>query len=335
LNNIIIVFILIVVFILSFGMTYLVKQFALNKNIIDTPNLRSSHTVPTPCGGGLAIVLAFYSAVLVFYFIGLLQDSVLIGLLGLASIAIIGLIDDHQPIPARYRLMVHFVAAVWACYWLGVIPWGDGESDLLTYSAWGVSVFYLVWLLNLYNFMDGIDGIATVEAITVVSSATLLVFLGDFAWHLYLMMALVAALLGFLFWNWPPAKIFMGDVGSTFIGIIIGALSLITTNNGSLDFTVWIILLAVFITDATYTLLVRLFRGEKFYQAHRSHAYQYLSRQYGHKLVTTGVLLINVFWLLPLAWLGYFYNQFLVIFVVMAYVPLVLLAIKSHAGLPE
>lgn len=316
-------------------MTYLVKQFALNKNIIDTPNQRSSHTAPTPCGGGLAIVLAFYSAVLVFYFFGQLQSSVLIGLLGLTSIAIVGLIDDHQPIPARYRLMVHFVAAVWVCYWLGVIPWDDGESDLLIYSAWGVSIFYLVWLLNLYNFMDGIDGIATVEAITVVSSAALLVSLGDLAWHLYLMMALVAALLGFLFWNWPPAKIFMGDVGSTFIGIVIGALSLITANNGSLDFSVWIILLAVFITDATYTLLVRLFRGEKVYQAHRSHAYQYLSRQYGHKWVTIGVFLINVFWLLPLAWLGYYYNQFLVIFIIMAYVPLVLLAIKSHAGLPE
>lgn len=330
-NNIIIF----VVFILSFGLTYFVRKFAVNKNIIDSPNDRSSHTVPTPCGGGLAIVLAFYCALLIFYLSGQVQDSIFIGLLGLVIIAIIGFIDDHNHIPARYRLIVHFAAAIWACYWLGVLPWTNVEPGWLEYGVWGISVLYLVWLLNLYNFMDGIDGIATVEAITVVFSASLLLSPGDFAWQFYLMMALVAAIVGFLFWNWPPAKIFMGDVGSTFIGILIGALSLITANNGSLDFAVWVILLAVFFTDASYTLLVRLLRGEKIYQAHRSHAYQHLSIRYGHKFVTIGVFLINVLWLLPLAWLGSLYSQFLIIFVLIAYAPLILLVKKYHAGLPS
>ena len=331
-NNIIIFLALV----LSFGLTYLVRQFALHKNIIDTPNERSSHSVPTPRGGGLAIVIAFYAALLALYFSGQLHSSVFIGLLGLSSIAVIGFIDDHDHIPARYRLVVHFAAAAWSCYWLGVIPLSLGDSALLTYLAWGTSLFYLVWLLNLYNFMDGIDGIATTEAITVLAGAALLMFLNQrIDGILVVMLILIAALLGFLLWNWPPAKIFMGDVGSAFLGILIASLSLVTANNGSLDFSIWLILLAVFITDATYTLLVRLFRGEKVYQAHRSHAYQYLSRQYGHKLVTTGVLLINAFWLLPLAWLANFYSQWLLLCLALAYAPLLILAMKNHAGMPE
>lgn len=326
--------ILFLAFVLSFGLTWFVRQFALQKNIIDTPNERSSHLVPTPRGGGLAIVLAFYVGLILIFWFGSLEASVFYGLLGLASIAVIGFIDDHNHIPARYRLLVHFGAAAWACYWLGIIPW-EGSSGWLYYFLWGISLFYLVWLLNLYNFMDGIDGIATVEAVTVVGSASLLLFLDGADAYFYPMLLLVAALLGFLFWNWPPAKIFMGDVGSAYIGILIGGFSLITANNGSLDFAIWLILLAVFITDATYTLLVRLFRGEKVYQAHRSHAYQYLSRQYGHKFVTTGVLMINVFWLLPLAWLGHHYSQLLIICIALAYVPLIVLAMKSRAGLAE
>ena len=323
---------LVVVFFLSFGLTFFVRQFALKKNIIDTPNERSSHSVPTPRGGGLAIVLSFYTALVVFYYQDLLDPGIFYGLLGIASIAVICFIDDHGHIPARYRLFVHFSAAVWACYWLGIIPWSSSENLLITSMLWGGTLFYLVWMLNLYNFMDGIDGIATVEAITVMASALLL---NSNNANVGLMMALLASLFGFLLWNWPPAKIFMGDVGSAFLGILIGCFSLITANDGSLNFVIWLILLAVFITDATYTLLVRLFRGEKVYEAHRSHAYQFLSRQYGHQFVTLGVLMINVFWLLPLAWLGHHYSQFLFISVALAYVPLIVLAMKNHAGLAE
>ena len=325
--------IVVLTFLAAFGLTLLVRQFALHKNIIDTPNERSSHTIPTPRGGGLAIVLSFYGAVLVLFLTDALDSSIFYGLLGLSSIAVIGFIDDHDHIPARYRLLVHFAAAVWACYWLGIIPWASDGA--IYYVLWGISLFYLVWLLNLYNFMDGIDGIATIEAISVVASAAFLLFLAGNESLLPVLLILIAALTGFLIWNWPPARIFMGDVGSAFLGILIGALSLITANNGNLDFLIWIILLAVFITDATYTLLVRLLRGEKIYEAHRSHAYQFLSRQYGHKPVTQGVLVINIAWLLPLAWLAQQYENLLVVFVVIAYLPLLLLARKSRAGQAE
>jgi len=329
--------ILFLVFTLSCGLTYYVRRFALKNNIIDTPNERSSHVIPTPRGGGLAIVLSFYFALFAFFLSGAVESTVFYGLLGLSLIAIIGFIDDHNHVPARYRLLIHFAAAAWAGYWLGIIPWGDHDSQFILIMLWGITLFYLVWMLNLYNFMDGIDGIASVEAMSVMFSVILFLFLGednsaDKSSNIELMMALFIALSGFIIWNWPPAKIFIGDVGSAFLGILIGSFSLITANNGSLDFSLWLILLAVFITDATYTLLVRLFSGEKVYEAHRSHAYQILSRQYGHKMVTLGILMINLFWLLPLACLGYFCPDFLLLCLLLAYIPLILIALKKRAG---
>ncbi|MCU7835154.1 MAG: glycosyltransferase family 4 protein [gamma proteobacterium symbiont of Taylorina sp.] len=319
-------------FVLSFSLTYYVRQFALKNNIIDTPNERSSHSIPTPRGGGLAIVLSFYFALISFFLTDSIEITIFYGLLGLSSIAIIGFIDDHNHVPARYRLLIHFSAAAWICYWLGIIPWGDNDNWMIVSFLWSMTLLYLVWLLNLYNFMDGIDGIATVEAMTVIFSVILLIYSDNNSVNTELMIALFLALSGFIIWNWPPAKIFMGDVGSAFLGLLIAAFSLITANNGSLEFSIWLILLAVFITDATYTLLVRLFRGEKVYEAHRSHAYQILSRQYGHKIVTLGVLMINLFWLLPLAWLGHVVHSILIPCLLLAYIPLILFAWKNRAG---
>ena len=324
------------VFLLSWSLTYFVRQYALKKNIIDTPNERSSHTSPTPRGGGISIVVTFYSCLFLIYLLNDLDTSYFIGLLGLISIAIIGFIDDNNHIPARYRLLVHFFAALWSCYWLGIIPLVVNGEQLSIYILWLGTLFYLVWMLNLFNFMDGIDGVASIEAITVCLSAALLMLLDHHDNMIaVLLLALTASLMGFLIWNWPPAKIFMGDVGSAFLGILIASFSLITINSNSLGFLVWLVLLAVFITDATCTLLIRLFRGEKVYEAHRSHAYQHLSRRYGHKLVTISVLAINLLWLFPLAWIGHCYNQFLIYCFLLAYMPLIIFAIKSQAGLPE
>lgn len=318
----------------AFILTGVVRKFALKKNIIDTPNKRSSHTMPTPRGGGVAIVLSFYAGLISLYWLDGVAHSVVYGLSGLASVAVIGFIDDHEHIPARYRLLVHFLASVWGCYWFGIVPWGS-ENSISYWFFWGVSILYLVWLLNLYNFMDGIDGIATIEAISVTASAGVLLFLNGHTDLLPVLFILIAALTGFLFWNWPPARIFMGDVGSAYIGILLGGLSLITANNGSLDFVIWLILLAVFISDATYTLLVRFVRGDKIYEAHRSHAYQNLSRRFGHKAVTLGILFINVFWLLPLSLLANKYSHSVIFIIIIAYLPLFLIAKKNNAGLPE
>jgi Fuc2NAc and GlcNAc transferase len=114
--------------------------------------------------------------------------------------------------------------------------------------------------------------------------------------------ALGSACLGFLAWNWPPARIFMGDVGSGYLGYVIGVLTLASARENSVTLWVWLVLDAVFLVDATLTLLLRLFRGERVYQAHRSHAYQWLARRWNsHKRVTVSVLAINLLWLLPCA----------------------------------
>ncbi|ENO98582.1 group 4 glycosyl transferase [Thauera phenylacetica B4P] len=247
----------------------------------------------------------------------------------------VGFLDDHGHIAARWRLLAHFVAAFWALGWLGGAPalllFGV-QFDLGWLSIALVAV-YLVWLLNLYNFMDGIDGIASVEAICVcVGGALLYVLLGkpDLA---LLPLMLAAAVAGFLFWNFPPARIFMGDAGSGFLGIVLGIMSI---QAGWVDpalFWSWVILLGVFVVDATFTLVRRLLRGDKVYEAHRSHAYQYASRQYGRHLpVTLAVGVINMAWLLPIALLVGTGRVDGVIGVVVAYAPLVLLAIKFHAG---
>ncbi len=321
-------------FFLSLTLTGFVRWFALKNNIIDTPNDRSSHLIPTPRGGGLAIVISFYCVLLVLFFIQhTISLSIFMGLSGLLVVAIIGFIDDHNHISARYRLLIHFLSAAWICFCLGIIPWQSGDNLWLYLILWLISLLYLVWMLNLYNFMDGIDGIATLEAMSVLSSASLLLFFSAHTvFPLSLFISLVMILFGFLFWNWPPAQIFMGDVGSAFLGILIASFSLITANNGSLDIFIWIILLAVFIGDATYTLIVRLFRSEKVYEAHCSHTYQILSRRFGHKKVTLAVLGINLFWLLPLAWWGHQCPEFLILCVMLAYLPLIAVAINTRAG---
>lgn len=199
-----------------------------------------------------------------------------------------------------------------------------------------VAAFYLVWLLNLYNFMDGIDGIASVEAICACLGACLLYWLGGFEQLLMLPLLLAMAVAGFLYWNFPPARIFMGDAGSGFLGIALGVLSLQAAWVSSQLFWCWLILLGVFIVDATYTLIRRLSRGDKIYEAHRSHAYQFASRLYGkHLPVTVAVGALNLFWLLPVALGVMLLGLDGVLGVIIAYVPLVILAVRYRAGALE
>jgi Fuc2NAc and GlcNAc transferase len=321
---------------ISFALTYWLRRYALHKSLLDIPNGRSSHSVPTPRGGGVAIVVS-YLAALVFLFVeGALSTPLFLALLGSGLvIAALGFLDDHGHVAARWRLLGHFIAAVWALIWLGGLPPVAMFGSVLDIGWLGhvLAVFYLVWLLNLYNFMDGIDGIASVEAVCVCLSAALIYALSGFYELIWLPLLLVAAVLGFLFWNFPPARIFMGDAGSGFLGIILGVLSLQAAWISSQFLWSWLILLGVFIVDATVTLIRRLVRGDKVYEAHRSHAYQFASRRYGRHLpVTSAVGVINLVWLLPLALCVTQLGLNGVIGVVVAYVPLVVLAFGFRAG---
>ncbi|MHC6224586.1 MraY family glycosyltransferase [Pseudomonas sp. X10] len=322
--------------VVSFVLTWLLRRYALARSIMDIPNARSSHSVPTPRGGGVAIVVAFLAALLWMGGAGLIESATSWALLGAgASIAVLGFLDDHGHIAARWRLLGHFAASLWALIWLGGLPplmvFGT-ELDLGWFGHL-LALFYLVWLLNLYNFMDGIDGIASVEAITTCLGACLLYVLAGVPGLVSAPLVLAAAVAGFLFWNFPPARIFMGDAGSGFLGIALGVLSLQAAWASPDLFCAWLILLGVFIVDATVTLLRRLIRGDKVYEAHRSHAYQYASRQYGRHLpVTLAVMAINLFWLLPLAVLVATSKLDGGIAVLVAWCPLVLLALRFHAG---
>jgi Fuc2NAc and GlcNAc transferase len=252
-----------------------------------------------------------------------------------ALVAVLGFMDDHGHIAARWRLAGHFAAAVWALFWInGLAP--------LTIFGWSLdlglagSVFaavYIVWMLNLYNFMDGIDGIASVEAICACLGACLLYALGGHPDMIWLPLLLAAAVGAFLFWNFPPAKIFMGDAGSGFLGITLACFSLQAAWVKSEFFWTWLILLGIFVVDATCTLVRRLVRGDKVYEAHRSHAYQFASRKYGkHLPVTLAVAAINVFWLLPIAVGVVLYGWDGTWSLVIAYLPLVALAVRYRAG---
>lgn len=323
----------------AWGLTWVLRRYALARSIIDIPNARSSHSVPTPRGGGVAIVLSFLAVLLWMKSSGFIDTTATWSLVGAgASIAILGFLDDHGHIAARWRLLGHFSAAIWALVWI------NGFPPLTVFGVelemgWLGNIFgllYLVWLLNLYNFMDGIDGIASVEAITTCLGACLLYVLVDAHALMAAPLILAATVSGFLFWNFPPARIFMGDAGSGFLGIVLGVLSLQAAWVSSNLFYGWLILLGVFIVDATSTLLRRLLRGEKLYEAHRSHAYQYASRHYGsHLPVTVAVLLINLLWLLPLACLAAMQLVDGWVALTIAYAPLILLTLKFRAGQAE
>jgi glycosyltransferase WbpL len=329
---------LILVLAASTILTGAVRSYAVKRSLIDVPNARSSHDVPTPRGGGLGLAAAFLLGVLGLFYSDRVPTDLFIALSGSGLlIAGIGYWDDHNHIPAQWRILVHLTAAAWVVAWLGglgPIPFG---SHLLTLGWVGdaAAIFFLTWLLNLFNFMDGIDGIAASEAVFAASSAAGLLLLVDSSQALEALwlVLLGASAMGFLLWNWPPAKIFMGDVGSGFLGMMLGVFMLYTSMHAGLNIWAWLILLGLFIVDATWTLLRRMTSGECWYEAHCSHAYQRLARQWqSHKKVTLAAWLVNLLWLLPLALIAALRPQNGALCLAVAYLPLLILAYRLGAG---
>jgi len=286
----------------AFVLTALMRRLSLAGGLLDVPNERSSHATPTPRGGGVAIVVGSLGAWCMLWMLHVLKFDLFIALtIGGLAVAIVGLVDDRKPVRASVRLVVHIAAAIWAVVWLGKVPLSSPASISLATAVQVFAVLGIVWMLNLFNFMDGIDGIAASEA-TFVSwgGAFVLLSTGGSLGLAATAVALGAACLGFLIWNWPPAKIFMGDVGSGYLGYVIGVMTLASVHESGVTLWVWLVLGAVFFVDATLTLLRRLCRGERVYEAHRSHAYQWLARRWNsHRRVTLSVLTINLLWLLP------------------------------------
>ncbi|MBV4461746.1 glycosyltransferase family 4 protein [Pseudomonas sp. SWRI79] len=323
------------VFAVSWVLTLVLHRYALAKSLMDIPNERSAHSVPTPRGGGVAIVISFLLALPILAELDLLGTAVLYGLLGAGFlIAVIGFADDHGHIAARWRLLGHFIAAAWALFWLkGLAPIELFDTTIdLGWFGHLLALIYLVWMLNLYNFMDGIDGLASAEAVSTCVGMCLVYWLSASVDLIWAPLMLAVAVAGFFWWNFPPARIFMGDAGSGFLGFILGVFALGAAWQKPELLWSWIILLGVFIVDATWTLARRLIRGDRVYQAHSSHGYQHAARRVGHKKVTLTVVAVNVVFLCPVSILVALNQLSVVVGLLIAFVPLIFIAYLLGAG---
>jgi Fuc2NAc and GlcNAc transferase len=285
-----------------------VRRLALAHALLDIPNDRSSHRVATPRGGGLAVVLTVTAVAVGLRLAGALPPALLWALLGGLVVAAVGFADDRNSVRPVVRLAAHFGAGLWAAYWMGGMPALQFGAYVTQPGVFGylIAVLIVVWTLNLFNFMDGIDGLAASEAIFIAGAgALLLARAGGISPTVTLSLVLVAACAGFLLWNWPPARIFLGDVGSGYIGYVLSVLALAAGHQNPVNPWLWLLLGAGFFVDATVTLVRRFLRGQRLHEAHRSHAYQHLAQRLGRHLpVTLGYLLVNLLVLLPCALLA-------------------------------
>jgi len=329
--------------------TGIVRRLALSHGVLDVPNERSSHSTATPRGGGAAVVAAFTAATVALLLYGALSAQLFVALFGGGlAVALVGFLDDRYRVRAGVRLTIHLGAALWALAWLGGMPPLRIGEHVVQLGLVGpvLATLGLMWTLNFFNFMDGIDGIAASEAVFVTGGAALLSLVGASAGMndsvglagLDLGPAIVfgAACCGFLIWNWPPAKIFMGDVGSGYTGYVIAVLALSATRTNPAALWSWLILSGLFFVDATVTLVRRTLRGERVQEAHRSHAYQWLARRWrSHRRVTLLFLTINLLWLLPCAALASLHPTRAAWITCIALAPLVPLALAAGAGRRE
>lgn len=332
------VLILLAAFLFTMALSGIVLRFAGKLRLIDIPNERSSHSKPVPRGGGIAIACVFLALLPTLPIERTLAINLIYAIFGSGVvIALVGFMDDRSHIPAYKRLVIHFLATTWVIYFLFMhsnTPLASG-GDLYWWAFTLLLIISLVWLLNLYNFMDGIDAITGSETISVSLCASLLTWQtasSDPSWIILLLLASTVA--GFLVWNLPPAKLFMGDSGSAFLGIVLGCLMIYSLLISSQLFYAWLILLGVYIVDANVTLIRRILAGQKFYQAHRSHAYQHAAKRYhSHGKVSLAVVIINLFWLLPMAasvTLGLLDGPFAI---AIAYLPLIWVSFYFKAGI--
>ena len=322
-------------------MTGVIRHYALIRKVLDVPNQRSSHTVPMPRGGGLAIVVVFSCAVVVLYLKNQINFFELATLSAGLPVAVIGFFDDHAHVAARWRFITHTLAASFALFFLQGMPWLLIPTPLdgllhrwivnLDWLGYPLGVLLLVWLLNLFNFMDGIDGIAASESVFIALA------LAGYTYHIdqglfFVCISLAAVSMGFLVWNWPKASIFMGDVGSGFLGLLLGVLILLAARQAAVMLYCGVILFGIFLVDATYTLVYRFLSGQSWHEAHCSHAYQHAAKRYGHFKVLCVCWMINLFWLLPISLLVFLHPGYAFLGIMLAFLPLLYLVFHFKAG---
>lgn len=295
--------------ILSWWITGRVRRWAIAKAILDIPNARSSHSLPVPRGGGLAIAAVVLGVNAVAAVVGDISRAVAaIIWISTACYAVLGALDDYRSIRPEIRLVFQTAFSLVCVYSLFAVTMTP--FNVLTVCLGVLLSLVLIWSVNLYNFMDGSDGLAAVQAVTAGIAGAVLSGYLNFDGVAFAAASIAGASAGFLWWNWQPAQIFLGDVGSYFLGACFGLLILVTALHGLIPFF-WIILLSPFITDATLTLFRRIISGENWRAAHRTHAYQLLVQVgWSHRKVALGLVFLMVLVAYPGAWLSVAYPQY-------------------------
>ncbi|MDE1898043.1 MAG: glycosyl transferase family 4 [Xanthomonadaceae bacterium] len=257
------------------GMTY-----ARWRGLLDTPGRRRLHQVPTPRGGGVGIVLAALIVALVPAARGAWSLAPALGVAWLGGallVAAVGYADDHRHLPAWLRLLAHLAAALLLAMALG-LPARFAPVPLL----WRAGILLAtVWSINLHNFMDGSNGLLALQALFVLAAIAALASAGGAPGLALVALVLAAATLGFLPFNFPRARVFMGDVGSGTLGFLIAAVALTAIARGALGLAEAAVVVSAFAVDASCTLLSRLLRGRRWYRPHREHLYQWIARVSG------------------------------------------------------
>jgi len=278
---------LLIILILSFAGTYIIIKVAIKRNIFDIPNIRSSHTIPTPRGGGLAIVLSWYVGLFGLKYFNLIESNLFYALLSGSVLAFVSFLDDLFSIKPWIRILFQLLTVTIGIYFLNGFTTLYLNNFVITIPIIlsVIVVIGAIWFINLYNFLDGIDGYASIEAISIALGMFVITKNPIF-------LLLIFAVLGFLIWNWPKAKIFMGDIGSTQLGYIFVILGVYFNNNHEFNIFGWLILTSLFWVDASLTLLRRWRNKEKLSTAHKKHAYQRIV-QFGFSHRKT--ILISIF----------------------------------------
>jgi Fuc2NAc and GlcNAc transferase len=323
----------------TLALTYSLIKYSGRLGMLDVPNERSSHVQPTPKGGGLAFFTVFTLICAALYFWQQDYQSILFPLfVGAPVVVLLGWLDDRRSLSAWPRLMVHFAVSV-IVYALITNNFQEPMSiSFLPDIEWvaiGFCLLFIAWSINLYNFMDGADGVA---ASTGMVGASLMAVVAYFhgAPAIAMIYVLVAyCLAGFLVFNWAPAQIFMGDTGSYFLGFVFASLALISKVNASVSIYSHIIIFGFFIFDATYTLFRRALRRERLFSPHKMFLFHKLiAKGWSHSKVATFYAAVIIVWLFPLSSLAATFGPWGMAFVFIAYLPILLFAIYHKAGEP-
>ena len=280
----------IILLISSFTLTYLIKNYYIKNAILEKVNERSSHTVPTPHGGGIALSITWFTGLIYLYFTNEIDTNLFYALMIGVVISVVSFFDDLYELSPKTRLLIQGLVAIGGIVSLGGLSSLEiGIFSIENQIITNIFAFLIiVWFINLYNFLDGINGYAGSEAVFLSLAGFILFGGGHF-------LILVVATLGFLYWNWNKAKIFMGDVGSTLLGYNVAIFTIYHTNQEPTLLWVWIILFGVFWFDATLTLVRRKVNGEKLSQAHKKHVYQRLNQSgWSHFKVTNYAIGLNI-----------------------------------------